>query len=406
MPYDPAVPFRSTSGTVLTSVGVIAIAAAAVVWSSPPGVVWLPAIATMLGILGLVAAVWGGLSGWVVHRRDDHRWLQTARSTSLVVSILAIGLAVRASMDLQSGIQVSTDMVQPAPELGPGGMVLKPNLRQAKTVAPDRPHHPDDVSTPDRLQRFKRVRTFYTNTGPRGLRGHGFQSPAPGFRIVCIGDSVTFGWGVADDATYPAQLGRILGIDVVNAGMPAAKPGHMAKWLQLYARMVDPDLVVFAARPNWDLPNPFQDYQHAIDMAESAIAPAKLAIVLPPISTFDPLGVRESKNEVEQLRRVLGGRPMLELTDAFRAGQTGPGVVMETDGEQQRMVRLPDRAVVAFGTGSGDHLAPELIAAFESDPNLVEPLFFDGGHPDQDGYRLFAAEVGRFLRANGLVSQR
>src|SRR5262249_13465307 len=55
----------------------------------------------------------------------------------------------------------------------------------------------------------------------------GFRGPELGgapYRVVCLGDSVTFGWGISnDDATYPAALGKILGsgrADVLNAGMP------------------------------------------------------------------------------------------------------------------------------------------------------------------------------------------
>ncbi len=403
MPYDSTVPLKTTRGTTLAALTLVAVAMAAVVWLSPTGVHWLPAVGMLVGIITVAAGSMFGLCAWVLHRQDEDRWLQSANSTAIVVCILTIGLTARAIMDLQTGVQVSNNMVQPAPELGPGGMVLKPNLSNAKTVAPDRPHHPDDVSTPDRMQRFKRVRTFYTNTGPRGLRGRGFQTPAPGFRIVCIGDSITFGWGVEDDATYPANLARFVGVEVINAGMPAAKPGHIAQWLTIHASTIDADVVVFGARPNWDVPNPIQDYTNAVMASEAAIAPAQLAIILPPISTFDPLGVRESANEAKQLRDALQGRPILELTDAFRERQKGPGVVMETDGSTQRMVRLPNRELVAEGSGSGDHLAPEIIAAFEEDHTLVEPLFFDGGHPDAKGYKLFAEQVAQYLRDNRWV---
>ncbi len=55
----------------------------------------------------------------------------------------------------------------------------------------------------------------------------GFRGPEPRgapYRIVCLGDSVTFGWGISKDGdTYPAALGRVLGrrdVEVLNAGMP------------------------------------------------------------------------------------------------------------------------------------------------------------------------------------------
>jgi acyl-CoA thioesterase I len=36
--------------------------------------------------------------------------------------------------------------------------------------------------------------------------------------VVCFGDSLTEGWGVEPEEAYPAQLARLLGLPVVNAG--------------------------------------------------------------------------------------------------------------------------------------------------------------------------------------------
>jgi lysophospholipase L1-like esterase len=50
----------------------------------------------------------------------------------------------------------------------------------------------------------------------------GFRSPAPGRppSVVCLGDSCTFGLGVNDAETFPAQLGGSTGEAVLNAGVP------------------------------------------------------------------------------------------------------------------------------------------------------------------------------------------
>jgi lysophospholipase L1-like esterase len=91
--------------------------------------------------------------------------------------------------------------------------------------------HPDAVWERDDYLRG-RIVPFQkeVNVGPSlasfnslGLRG---PEPRPGARrIVCLGDSVTFGWGVKDDEAYPAVLARSLAgetgdVDVINAGMP------------------------------------------------------------------------------------------------------------------------------------------------------------------------------------------
>jgi acyl-CoA thioesterase-1 len=43
---------------------------------------------------------------------------------------------------------------------------------------------------------------------------------SPGSTIVCFGDSLTAGVGRGDGVTYPEHLGRQLGVEVVNAGVP------------------------------------------------------------------------------------------------------------------------------------------------------------------------------------------
>lgn len=330
---------------------------------------------------------------------------RTHQSAVIIAVFLSIGIGVRAGLDLKTSTPLSQSLIRPAPELGPGGKALLPNLVNAESVVPDRPHHPDDVSAADRFDRFSRLRRFTASTNRLGMRGPDFSMPSSGFRILCIGDSVTFGWGVADDQSYPAHLSRELGLEVLNAGMPAAKPAHLAKWLELNAKALDVDLVVMAARPHWAAPKPFEEYARSVQAAESAIRPARLAIVLPPVSTFDPMGVRDRHKEVSGLQRALNGRPFLELTPLFWAAQSAPGVIMESDGGIQRMVRLPNRELVSEGPSRGDQLALELIDAFESDHTLIEPLFFDGGHPDERGNALFAKEVARFLKQQQLIPQ-
>jgi len=72
-------------------------------------------------------------------------------------------------------------------------------------------------------------------------------------RVAVLGDSMTFGWGAEDSATYPAQLEALLnggalvdggGFEVINAGYPGTSLGEKAAWYERGVRPFHPSLVV------------------------------------------------------------------------------------------------------------------------------------------------------------------
>jgi lysophospholipase L1-like esterase len=79
-----------------------------------------------------------------------------------------------------------------------------------------------------------------------GLRGPEPRTPRPRRRILCLGDSITFGYGVGDDETYPAALGRALegsGVEVVNGGVTGYTSHQVRKLLARVGPTVRPDVV-------------------------------------------------------------------------------------------------------------------------------------------------------------------
>ena len=83
------------------------------------------------------------------------------------------------------------------------------------------------------------------------LRGRREYGPRPdgATRIAVLGDSMTFGWGVEDGETYPAQLEEILQagggrVEVINAGFPGTCLGEKAAWYTTGVRPLAPSLVV------------------------------------------------------------------------------------------------------------------------------------------------------------------
>jgi lysophospholipase L1-like esterase len=86
-----------------------------------------------------------------------------------------------------------------------------------------------------------------------GLRGTTPETPKPAgsIRVLAIGDSTTFGWGVGDQETYCAELERLLRhefpgrrIEVINGGVAAYDLRHDARLLKYFAPRLQPDIVL------------------------------------------------------------------------------------------------------------------------------------------------------------------
>ncbi len=96
--------------------------------------------------------------------------------------------------------------------------------------------------------------SYTLSSDDRGFRD-GKARPAPRdarpVRILCLGDSYTFGYGVDDPSTYPAQLQAMLAaarpdlaFDVMNAGYPRYGIDDEMSFFERKGRAIRPDLVI------------------------------------------------------------------------------------------------------------------------------------------------------------------
>lgn len=334
--------------------------------------------------------------------------MKLSRGPLLAVLIVGLSLVV-AGVVLYHRKQtevLSEVITRPAPEYGRVAHVLLPDLDGATVVIPNRPHDPEEARSADRFARIKRRRSFQVWTNHLGMRGPMPRDPKEGFRILCLGDSVTFGWGMPYEESYPARLAELLGVETIDAGVPAMKPSTIAAWAKDKAAGLQPDLVLFTRRPDWMVPDAWQDYERSVRAVEAAVRPARVAVILPPVSTFDAKGSAQWESEGREAARRVAPLPTLDLTAAFRAALPSPGVVMEQSGGHQVVKHLPDGEILLDVPAPAQGLAPEIVALFEGDEGVAEPFFFDGGHPDGPGFEIFARTVAEWLRGQGLVSGR
>ena len=94
-----------------------------------------------------------------------------------------------------------------------------------------------------------------------GTRGPEFQTAKPPntLRILCLGDSRTFGWGLSEAETYCGMLAHLLQeqvgdqkrIEVINAGVNAWSYAQMRAFFRNYGLRQEPDYVVLGGANLW-----------------------------------------------------------------------------------------------------------------------------------------------------------
>lgn len=98
------------------------------------------------------------------------------------------------------------------------------------------------------------------DTNPLGMRGVEPRSRQENtFRIVCLGDSFTWGFGVRTSETFAARLEialadeyPVLDIQVLNAGVPGYGTADQLHFLESRDAILDPDLVLVQFLPETD----------------------------------------------------------------------------------------------------------------------------------------------------------
>jgi lysophospholipase L1-like esterase len=123
--------------------------------------------------------------------------------------------------------------------------------RNEPNVAVERPVNP---------RPFGEAPRWRITTNSRGFRGAEIEAgegSAPPYRILCVGDSTTFGFNVDDDDTYPVQLERTLrerhpeaAIEVINSGVVGWSWLQGLRFLETEGADLRPDLIIAAHGTN------------------------------------------------------------------------------------------------------------------------------------------------------------
>jgi lysophospholipase L1-like esterase len=300
------------------------------------------------------------------------------------------------------------------------GYKLRPNVRDARIVIPAMPLPPSfhgDLDT--RLAAkddIKRVLTFTVDTNNLGLRGPDAaeRKPRRTYRVLCLGDSTTFGWGVTDEQSYPRVAETTLAArdglfgrrgEFLNAGVPGYTLQRIERYLVRDLLALEPDLVTVCSWGELDRPQPVGLHRQILERLArlSREQGFDLAFLCPPRSSFDLHPLTEEFRQT--MIQVAAKEGVLFVDFAAHLEQAGGdrGIQLRVDGDIQQLVKLdgdPPETLLEVSYSrpprSEDRVAPE-IYAYLNDSELSEALMLDDGHPNAEGHRLMGEHLAQQL---------
>jgi lysophospholipase L1-like esterase len=269
-----------------------------------------------------------------------------------------------------------------------------------------------------------------------GYRGPSVERPKPGGtrRILCIGDSSTFGIGVAEDATYARRLERWLASsptrwEVVNVGVPGYTSFQMARFVATRARDLEPDvIVVYAGAWNEYMPAIGSDDAHSAGrMRDWAIGRRGLSLErLHLVRWFRKLlaGVQSTSRPSKTKEYVWQFSTKHERPDGprvapedFRANLAEIARLTKEMAARPLFVTPPLPAKTRERVPDGEDYArivrevaaAENVTLADARERLTRPIeedsqyFGDGVHPNDTGHGIVAASLGSAMKRAGLV---
>lgn len=275
---------------------------------------------------------------------------------------------------------------------------LRPELRNHRVAGRIREHEID-----------------FAVTTHAGLRSEPVAEKKSGFRVLALGDSCTFGVGVDDGETWPAQLQRMLreaGIEgeVINAGVPGYSAFQGKRFLESRGLSLEPDLVLVSFGFNdFDDGMPVSDSETAAALdkspLEAALDRSRLAV-----------GMRRVAERVVPRSRPEKRRPRLtedeftatlnQIRDLCRSVGSDLLVVVWPH-EAQVRERVPDlvryQVTAARFCIEREVDGVNLVTAFLREDG---PLFVDHIHANAAGCRAAARALLPFVQERAIARLR
>ena len=284
-----------------------------------------------------------------------------------------------------------------------------------------------DVYTKDHNLFWRLKRSISTNselfsalqyrTNAMGFRGTDFPPKTDRPRILALGNSCTFGWGVTEDSVYTADLQRMLpAFDVLNCGAPGYSSYQGKILLHEVAPKLKPDiaLIMFGWNDHWPAGHGITDKeqrfppQWALDIQNhlSALATYKalrqlslrLAGGEAKQSRMDQLSgarrvpltdFRDNLREMITYCREKGITPVLLIPPIASLSNYFPGKTVSAFHDLHRSYQ---RAIAAVGANENVRVI-DLQPAFDTRTDLYDNAANDAIHFNATGHLLVAEQI-------------
>ncbi|MBM4365069.1 MAG: hypothetical protein FJ102_02565 [Deltaproteobacteria bacterium] len=257
--------------------------------------------------------------------------------------------------------------------------------------------------------------SFRVSTDANGLRFplHTQQKPAGAYRVMALGCSTTYGWGVDDADSYPAKLDKILNetghaVEVINGGQPGYSSFQgLWLWDKTLAKY-GPDVVIFGYVVQDSRKVKYSDRSQAILQRNGDWLKSSL---LHQLKSY--LWLRERVNlaraEQKDLQPDIERVPPEEYAENIRAFKSRIDAV----GAKMLLFGYPlERAGYTEGHRALLASAGKVLGVPHHDPQpeierrtATDTLYFpqDRGHANALGNEAIAQGMAQFLVGQGLV---
>ena len=205
-----------------------------------------------------------------------------------------------------------------------------------------------------------------------GLRDHTIDTNKNGkYRVLCIGDSWTFGWGVNLENSWPKKLEQYLkqqgiqNVEIINAGRPGMYTRTYKENLQKMIPVLKPDLVLLGVLQLDDLAQYYEE-THRVENKENIPFLKKMAYAG---KTFLRYSVRNilahtTKEQTEINIRETWKGSAWSITDRF------------SESQQRRYDKISDSVKALFKTAD---ISPSVLYYYINFPDRVT-VFNNPGH--------------------------